>query len=96
MKHRHILRLLGVDRTAFPDGHIPYCIISPWAEKSTLSSFIASDQYDPERDLHRLVRILAPFNSYRCECETTDQRDRRRHVLSALARRGAWGSERRT
>jgi hypothetical protein len=58
LKHPHILQLWGVDGGVFPQGHIPYCIISPWAKQGTLASFIATDAYDPKRDLYRLVCTL--------------------------------------
>jgi hypothetical protein len=58
MHHPNILPFIGLDREIFTStNHI--CMVSPWMPYGSFNTFLRSDDYEPRKDCHRLVRSFA-------------------------------------
>jgi hypothetical protein len=56
LRHSFILPFLGIDSATFAEtGYL--CLVSPWMERGTLKQYMSNGEYEPERDLLRLVRL---------------------------------------
>jgi serine/threonine protein kinase len=55
LHHRYILPFIGLDEHTFREGDFLPCMVSPWMPRGTLREYVASDDYIPSRDLHRVV-----------------------------------------
>jgi serine/threonine protein kinase len=56
LQHPSILPFLGIDSATFAEtGYL--CLVSPWMERGTLKGYMNNGEYEPERDLLRIVRL---------------------------------------
>jgi hypothetical protein len=57
LRHANILPFIGLNSRLFPGNSLP-ALLSPWMPHGSLKDYVASSEYDAERDTYRLVHFI--------------------------------------